>query len=127
MAFLQEHKINKNQQKSVRKVVGSFSNLKRSQYSCLPVQAPISMDVHTPVFHISLLEQFKTLSIPNKHKEPALPSIIKKEGEWEVSQMLDSQIKRGKLWYMVKWKGFSKDPERATWDQLKASSLFLNL
>ncbi|MBW0563148.1 hypothetical protein O181_102863 [Austropuccinia psidii MF-1] len=29
-------------------MVGSFSNLEERQYSCLPPQAPISMEVHPP-------------------------------------------------------------------------------
>ncbi|MBW0462024.1 hypothetical protein O181_001739 [Austropuccinia psidii MF-1] len=27
-----------------------------------------------------------------------------------------SGLKRGKLWYLVEWKGFSEDPERTTWE-----------
>ncbi|MBW0475490.1 hypothetical protein O181_015205 [Austropuccinia psidii MF-1] len=27
-----------------------------------------------------------------------------------------SKPKRGQLWYLVKWKGFSEDPERKTWE-----------
>ncbi|MBW0579677.1 hypothetical protein O181_119392 [Austropuccinia psidii MF-1] len=30
--------------------LGPFSNLEESQYSCLPPQAPISMEVHPPSF-----------------------------------------------------------------------------
>ncbi|MBW0562430.1 hypothetical protein O181_102145 [Austropuccinia psidii MF-1] len=69
-----------------------------------------------PVFHISLLEPFKTSTIPNRHQEPPPPIIIEEEEEWEVSQILDSKLKRGKLWYLVEWKGFSQDSERSTWE-----------
>ncbi|MBW0472734.1 hypothetical protein O181_012449 [Austropuccinia psidii MF-1] len=72
----------------------SFSNLEESQYSCLPSQWK---SIH-PVVHISLLEPVKTATIPNWHQEPPPPIIIKEEEEWEVSQILDSNIKRGKLW-----------------------------
>ncbi|MBW0470422.1 hypothetical protein O181_010137 [Austropuccinia psidii MF-1] len=67
-----------------------------------------------PVFHISLLEPVKTSKIPNQNQEPPPPIVIDEEEEWEVSQILDSKIKRGKLWYLVEWKGFSQDPERST-------------
>ncbi|MBW0507475.1 hypothetical protein O181_047190 [Austropuccinia psidii MF-1] len=70
-----------------------------------------------PVFHISLLEPVKTSTIPNTYQEPPPPIIIIKEEEWEVSKILDSKIKRGKLWYLVEWKGFSKEPERSTWER----------
>ncbi|MBW0477429.1 hypothetical protein O181_017144 [Austropuccinia psidii MF-1] len=69
-----------------------------------------------PVFHISLLEPVKTSTIPNQHQEPPPPIIIEEEEEWEVSQIMDSKINREKSWYFVEWKGFSKDPERSTWD-----------
>ncbi|MBW0471888.1 hypothetical protein O181_011603 [Austropuccinia psidii MF-1] len=92
-------------------MVGSFSNLQESQYSFLPPQASIH-----PVFHISLLEPVKTSTIPNRHQEPPPPIIIEEEEEWEVSQILDSKLKRRKLWYLVEWKGFSQDSERSTWE-----------
>ncbi|MBW0593658.1 hypothetical protein O181_133373 [Austropuccinia psidii MF-1] len=58
----------------------------------------------------------KTSTIPNRHQEPPPPIIIEEEEEWEVSQILDSKLKRGKLWYLVEWKGFSQDLERSTWE-----------
>ncbi|MBW0547605.1 hypothetical protein O181_087320 [Austropuccinia psidii MF-1] len=92
-------------------MVGSFSNLEESQYSCLPPQSSIH-----PVFHISLLEPVKTSAIPNWHQEPPPPTIIEEKEEWEVSQILDSMLKRRKLWYLVEWKGFSQDSEISTWE-----------
>ncbi|MBW0578438.1 hypothetical protein O181_118153 [Austropuccinia psidii MF-1] len=64
-----------------------------------------------PVYHISLLEPFKTSTIPNWHQEPPPPIIIEEEEQWEVSQILDSKLKRRKLWYLVEWKGFRQDTE----------------
>ncbi|MBW0486580.1 hypothetical protein O181_026295 [Austropuccinia psidii MF-1] len=69
-----------------------------------------------PVFHISLLEPLKTSTIPNRHQEPPPPIIIEEEEEWEVSQILDSKLKRSKLCYLVEWKGLSQDSERSTWE-----------
>ncbi|MBW0585824.1 hypothetical protein O181_125539, partial [Austropuccinia psidii MF-1] len=80
-------------------------------FPCLPPQASIH-----PVFHISLLEPVKTSTIPNQHQEPPPPITIEEEEEWEVSQVLDSKLKGSKLWYLVEWKGFSKYPERSTWE-----------
>ncbi|MBW0581447.1 hypothetical protein O181_121162, partial [Austropuccinia psidii MF-1] len=42
--------------------------------------------------------------------------LVEEQEEWEVAQVLDSKIKRGNLWYLVEWKGFSEDPERTTWE-----------
>ncbi|MBW0479186.1 hypothetical protein O181_018901 [Austropuccinia psidii MF-1] len=51
----------------------------------------------------------------NRHQEPPPPIIIEEEEEWEVSQILDSKLKRGNVWYLAEWKGFSQDSERSTW------------
>ncbi|MBW0463754.1 hypothetical protein O181_003469 [Austropuccinia psidii MF-1] len=72
-----------------------------------------------PVFHISLLEPVKTSTIANWYQEHPPPIIIEEEEEWEVSQILDSKLKRRKLWYLVGWKGFSEGPERSTWEPAK--------
>ncbi|MBW0512609.1 hypothetical protein O181_052324 [Austropuccinia psidii MF-1] len=95
-------------QKDVKRELEVAINRFKSQHSCLSSQWN---SIH-PVFHISLLEPVKTSPIPNQHQEPPPPIII--EEEWEVSQILDSKLKRGKLWYLVEWKGFSQDPERST-------------
>ncbi|MBW0491724.1 hypothetical protein O181_031439 [Austropuccinia psidii MF-1] len=96
-------------------MVGSFSNLEESQHSCLPSQWKSIQ----PVFHIPLLEPVKTSTIPNRNQEPPPLIISEKEEEWEVSQILDSKLKRGKLCCLVEWKGFSQDPERSTWEPTK--------
>ncbi|MBW0567246.1 hypothetical protein O181_106961 [Austropuccinia psidii MF-1] len=61
----------------------------------------------------------KTSTIPNQNQEPPPPIIIEDKEEREVSQIMDSKTKRGNLWYLVEWKGFSKDPERSTWEPTK--------
>ncbi|MBW0495515.1 hypothetical protein O181_035230 [Austropuccinia psidii MF-1] len=93
-------------------MVGSFFNIEESQHSCFPSQWK---SIH-PVFHISLLEPVKTSTIPNRHQEPPPPIIIEEEEEWEVSKILDSKLKKGKLFSLLEWKGFSQDPERSTWE-----------
>ncbi|MBW0536698.1 hypothetical protein O181_076413 [Austropuccinia psidii MF-1] len=80
-----------------------------------------------PVSHISLLEPVKTSTIPNWNQEPPPPIITEEEEEWEVSQILDSKLKRRKLWYLVEWKSFSQDPERSTWEPAKNLKNFSEL
>ncbi|MBW0572731.1 hypothetical protein O181_112446 [Austropuccinia psidii MF-1] len=74
-----------------------------------------------PVFHVTLLEPVKQSSIPNCHQLPPPPVLVEEKEELEVAHVLDSKLSRGKLWYLVEWKGFSEDPERTTWG--KASNL----
>ncbi|MBW0531783.1 hypothetical protein O181_071498 [Austropuccinia psidii MF-1] len=72
-----------------------------------------------PVFHISLLEPVKTSTIPNKHQEPPPQIIVEEEEEWEVSQILDSKLKRVKLWYLVEGKVSVKSQKDPLGNQLK--------
>ncbi|MBW0582209.1 hypothetical protein O181_121924 [Austropuccinia psidii MF-1] len=90
---------------------GSFSNFEYSHYSCIPPQCT---SIH-PVFHISLLEPVKKSTIPIWHQEHTPPIIIEEEEEFEVSKILDPNIKGGKVFYLVEWKEFSQYPERSTW------------
>ncbi|MBW0484813.1 hypothetical protein O181_024528 [Austropuccinia psidii MF-1] len=69
-----------------------------------------------PVFHVSLLEPVKQSSIPNSHQLPPPPVLVEEQEEWELAQVLDSKHRRGKLWYLLEWKGFSEYPERTTWE-----------
>ncbi|MBW0464695.1 hypothetical protein O181_004410 [Austropuccinia psidii MF-1] len=63
-----------------------------------------------PVFHVSLSEPVEKSTIPNQHKLP-LPVSVREKEEWEVAQVLDSNLKRGKLWYLLEWKCISEDQE----------------
>jgi hypothetical protein len=62
------------------------------------------MDIH-PVFHISLLDHV--------HQDPLLgqvipapePVIVEGEPEYEVEEVLNSQIFRHQLQYLIKWRG----------------------
>ncbi|MBW0516109.1 hypothetical protein O181_055824 [Austropuccinia psidii MF-1] len=95
-------------------MVRSFSILKKVSTHAYHLKLPSQWKSIHPVFYISLLEPVKTSIIPNLHQEPPPPIIIQEEEEWEVSQILDSKVKRGKFWYLVEWKGFSQDTERYT-------------
>ena len=65
------------------------------------------MKIH-PVFHISLLELHKESNIPTRIQPPPPPVVVEPESEWyEVQEILDSKILRNRLYYLVKWKGFS--------------------
>ncbi|MBW0487622.1 hypothetical protein O181_027337 [Austropuccinia psidii MF-1] len=96
--------------------LGPFPILKKVSTNAYHLKLPLEWKSIHPVFHISLLEPVKTSTILNRHKEPPTPIIIEEEEELEVFQILDTKLRRGKLWYLVEWKGFSQDPERSTWE-----------
>ncbi|MBW0466622.1 hypothetical protein O181_006337 [Austropuccinia psidii MF-1] len=97
-------------------LLGPFPILKKVSTHAYHLKLPSQWKSIHPVFHILLLEPVKTSKIPNRNQEPPPLTIIEEEEVWEVSQILDSKINRGKLWYLVEWKGFSQEPERSTWE-----------
>ncbi|MBW0547149.1 hypothetical protein O181_086864, partial [Austropuccinia psidii MF-1] len=99
--------------------LGPFPILKKVSTPVYHLKLPSQWKSIHPVFHISLLEPVKTSTVPNRHQEPPPPIIIEEEEEWEFSQILDSKLKRRKLWYLVEWKGFSQYPEISTWELAK--------
>ncbi|MBW0492506.1 hypothetical protein O181_032221 [Austropuccinia psidii MF-1] len=90
-----------------------MENIGRHEYH---LRLPLQWKSVHPVFHVSLLETVKKSSIPNQNKLPPPPVLVKDQEEWEVAQVLDSKLKRGKLLYLVEWKGFSEDIERPSWE-----------
>ncbi|MBW0490974.1 hypothetical protein O181_030689 [Austropuccinia psidii MF-1] len=93
-----------------------FAILNKVRTHAYHIKLPSQWKSIHPGFHISHLEPVKTSTNPKRHQEPLSPIIIEEEEEWEVSQILDSMLKRGNVWYLVEWKGFSQDSERSTWD-----------
>ncbi|MBW0495777.1 hypothetical protein O181_035492 [Austropuccinia psidii MF-1] len=96
--------------------LGPFPILKKVSTNSYHLKLPSQWKSIQPIFHISLLEPVETSKIPNRNQEPPPPIVIEEEEEWEVSPILDSKIKRGKLWDLVEGKGFSEDLERSTWE-----------
>ncbi|MBW0527830.1 hypothetical protein O181_067545, partial [Austropuccinia psidii MF-1] len=76
---------------------GPFPILKKVSTHAYHLKLPSQWKSIHPVFHISLSEPVKTSAIPNRHQEPPPTIIIEEEEEWEVSQILDSKLKRFKL------------------------------
>jgi hypothetical protein len=93
--------------------LGSFSVVKKINDVAFRLELPPSMKLH-PVFHVSLFEPYKELSIPGRFQVPPLPIEIKRQEEFEVSEILDSRIIQRKLEYLVQWYGY--DVSERTWE-----------
>ncbi|MBW0532850.1 hypothetical protein O181_072565 [Austropuccinia psidii MF-1] len=102
-------------QKLSERWLGPFEVLKKIGCHEYHLKLPQQWKSVHPVFHVSLLEPVKQSTIPNLHQLPP-PVLVEEKEEWEVAQVLDSKLKRGKIWYLVEWKGFSEYPERTTWE-----------
>jgi hypothetical protein len=69
-----------------------------------------------PVFNITLLRRFNPDEILNRPKQLHPAPIIDEKGEeaYEVETILDSRLHRGRLEYLVSWKGYG--PEHNSWE-----------
>ncbi|MBW0510586.1 hypothetical protein O181_050301 [Austropuccinia psidii MF-1] len=96
--------------------LGPFEVLKKIGSHAYHLKFPQQWKSVHSAFHVSLLEPVKQSSIPDCNQLPPPPVLVEEKEEWEVAQVLDFKLKRGKLWYLIEWKGFSEDPERTNWE-----------
>jgi len=107
------------------KLYGPFKILE--QRGELPYKLELSerWKIH-PVFHVTLLETYRTSIRPAREQPPMEPEEIDGDLEWEVEKIIKSEIisydrrVRGRtrtfeeLCYFVKWRGCSQDGN--TWE-----------
>ncbi|MBW0555281.1 hypothetical protein O181_094996 [Austropuccinia psidii MF-1] len=98
--------------------LGPFEVIKKIGSHAYHLKLPQQWKSVHPVFHVSLSEPVKQSTIPNQHQLPPPPVLVEEQEEWEVAQVLDSKLKRGKLWYLVEWKSFSEDQKEQLGNQL---------
>src|ERR1700738_3267646 len=70
-----------------------------------------------PVFHVSLLEPYHENRWEGRVQPSPPPDEIEGELEYEVREVLNSRIVRGKLRYLVDWVGYG--PEERTWESVE--------
>ena len=69
------------------------------------------------MFHSSLLKPYQQSIIPGHITQPPPPIELQDGPEYEVAAILDSQIVRNKLYYLVDWLGYS--PYERTWELIE--------
>jgi hypothetical protein len=69
------------------------------------VQTTLTMHIH-PIFHVSVLEPYKSSHIPNPIPPPPPPIEIDHNVEYEVEEILDSRLLHRRLEYFIYWKGY---------------------
>jgi hypothetical protein len=91
------------------------------------LQLPCQWRKH-PVFNESVLLPYRPSLFPSQKGEPPPPpELVDDELEYEAEKILDSRLSRGKLQYLVKWRGYPN--EENTWepeDNLKHSPNLLD-
>jgi hypothetical protein len=95
--------------------LGPFKVLEAINPVAYRLELPPTMKIH-PVFHVSLLQPVS--SAYRVDAVPPPPIVIDESLEYEVSQILDSRIRRNKLEYLVDWKGYG--PQDRTWEPASA-------
>ena len=83
------------------------------------LKLPPRFRIH-PTFHVSKLRRSLPDTIPGRQTPPVPPPPVLKDGavEYEVERIDDSRVQRGRLQYLVKWKGYP--PSENTWESTSA-------
>jgi hypothetical protein len=70
----------------------------------------------SPHVNVSHIRPYTAPSIPGQRESPQSPIVIDQDGtpRYELEEILDSRLKRGKLEYLVKWKNWTD--ESNTWE-----------
>ena len=93
--------------------MGPFEVIQAIGKRAFKLKLPKKMARHH-TFPISILEPYRTSTLPGRHQSPPPPEIVEGEDEYEVEAIADSRKFRGKVQYYVKWKGYP--PEEMTWE-----------
>ncbi|KAH7287498.1 hypothetical protein KP509_32G058600 [Ceratopteris richardii] len=95
---------------------GPFTILAKINPVTFKLQLPSTMRIH-PVFHVSMLEPYQISPLRGERSSPSPPIEIDDHEEFEVEHVLDSRISRGRLEYLIHWKGY--DISDRTWEPVE--------
>jgi len=96
------------------RMLGPFKVIKKVSTHAYKLALPPSMNWLHNVFHVKLLECHHTEYFPCQWNSPPPPIEIEGEEQYEVDEILDSHIHRGRLQYKICWLGHR--PKDDTWE-----------
>lgn len=98
------------------KKLGPFKIVSLIGSRAYKLELPSSMRIH-PVFHINLLEPYKTDKIVGRPVKELPPVIVNGHQEYEVEYIVDSRRHHNTLQYLVHWKGYTTMDR--TWEPVR--------
>ncbi len=92
------------------KFIGPFPIIRVINPVSVQLQLPPHLKIHNS-FHVSRIKRARTSNeFPNRHTLEKPPPIIQadkdRESEWEIERIIDKRRSRGRVEYLVKWKGY---------------------
>lgn len=101
--------------KLVARYLGPFMVEKVVSPVAYKLKLPKSLRIH-PVFHVSLLQPWHKDTVFTSHVDTAAshpPPVVPEDDQYLVEALLDKRNSRGKVEYLVRWKGYG--PEDDMW------------
>jgi hypothetical protein len=80
------------------------------------LKLPYQLRVH-PVFHASKFIPFNEDTIGSHQPKGRIPEMVDGNVEFEVEQILDARVHRGRVQYLIKWK--NEDDSENSWEPLQ--------
>ena len=96
--------------KLAEQLVGPFQIVKRIGANAYQLDLPVKYGKLHHTFHVSLLQAYRG----REGVVTPEPEDIEGEEEWEVEEILDERVRKGKTEYYVRWKGFNEAYD--TWE-----------
>ncbi|XP_041419736.1 uncharacterized protein LOC121393946 [Xenopus laevis] len=96
-----------------QRFLGPFPIIRRVNEVTFKLKLPATYRIH-PVFHVALLKPVVKNTFSGRDHSPPAPVTIEGVEEFEVEAILDSRYRRGRLQYLIQWKGFP--PEENSWE-----------
>ena len=105
-------KLNHPARKLSEQQLGLFKIIKVVSPNAMKLKLPASYKIHD-VINVSRLRLYKEPTAGQRTMPPE-PVEVEGQPEYEVEEVLDSRLKKGKLEYLVKWSGYTD--EYNTWE-----------
>jgi len=93
--------------------IGPFKIIEKINEVTFRLELPRTMKIHDS-FHISLLEPVRVNTFSTRKTTQVSPIIEDDQEVYEIEEILDSRIIKGRLQYLVHWKGYTINDR--TWE-----------